>query len=152
MIGCMLTWTTYGSWLQGDRRGYVKDGEILGGNEGLQRANQRQMKAQGVTLDMEQRLMVRDAVLQSAKKAGHEVLGLAVGTTHVHLLIGVGGEPWGRVVSRCKNAARKAIEADGFDGKLWTKGFDKRYCNSREELVSRARYIGRHKDGVVFLE
>jgi len=29
IIGCMITWTTYGSWLQGDKRGYVKDGKIL---------------------------------------------------------------------------------------------------------------------------
>ncbi len=27
MIGYMLTRTTYGMWLQGDKRGYVKDGE-----------------------------------------------------------------------------------------------------------------------------
>jgi len=27
MIGYMLTWTTYGTWLQRDKRGYVKDDE-----------------------------------------------------------------------------------------------------------------------------
>jgi len=27
MIGYMLTWTTYRTWLQGDKRGYVKDDE-----------------------------------------------------------------------------------------------------------------------------
>lgn len=27
MIAYMLTWTTYGTWLQGDKRRYVKDGE-----------------------------------------------------------------------------------------------------------------------------
>jgi hypothetical protein len=26
IIGYMVTWTTYGSWLPGDERGYVKDG------------------------------------------------------------------------------------------------------------------------------
>ena len=35
MIAYMVTWTTYGSWLQGDKRGYVKDGQILGGNYNL---------------------------------------------------------------------------------------------------------------------
>ncbi len=28
-VGYMLTWTTYGSWLQGDVRGYVKNSRIL---------------------------------------------------------------------------------------------------------------------------
>jgi len=27
IIGCMLTWTTYGTWLQEDEKGYVKDGK-----------------------------------------------------------------------------------------------------------------------------
>jgi len=26
LFGYMLTWTTYGTWVQGDRRGFVKDG------------------------------------------------------------------------------------------------------------------------------
>jgi hypothetical protein len=25
-LGFMITWTTYGSWLQGEKKGYVKDG------------------------------------------------------------------------------------------------------------------------------
>ena len=29
MIAYMLTWTTYGTWLQGDERGYGKDGETF---------------------------------------------------------------------------------------------------------------------------
>ena len=41
MVGYMLTWTTYGTWLQGDERGYVKDGRILGGNEALEKANRQ---------------------------------------------------------------------------------------------------------------
>jgi len=34
-LGYMLTWTTYGSWLQGDERGYVKDGQTLRGDKEL---------------------------------------------------------------------------------------------------------------------
>jgi len=42
MIGYMVTWTTYGTWLQGDKRGYVKDGKTLAQNDKLKSANQRQ--------------------------------------------------------------------------------------------------------------
>jgi len=34
-LGYMLTWTTYGTWLQGDERGYVKDGQVLRGDKKL---------------------------------------------------------------------------------------------------------------------
>jgi hypothetical protein len=26
-VGYMVTWTTYGTWLQGEKKGFVKDGE-----------------------------------------------------------------------------------------------------------------------------
>jgi len=29
IIGYMVTWTTYGTWLQGEKKGYVKNGKIL---------------------------------------------------------------------------------------------------------------------------
>jgi hypothetical protein len=34
----MITFTTYGTWLQGDERGYVKNGRILPGDETLKSA------------------------------------------------------------------------------------------------------------------
>jgi len=39
LIGYMVTWTTYGSWLQGDKRGYVKNGEILLAEKILEKSN-----------------------------------------------------------------------------------------------------------------
>ena len=41
IVGYMLTWTTYGTWLQGDARGYVKNGKILSENKGLEKANRK---------------------------------------------------------------------------------------------------------------
>jgi hypothetical protein len=37
----MLTWTAYGSWLQGDRRKYVKNGQILDPNPSLESKNKK---------------------------------------------------------------------------------------------------------------
>jgi len=34
-VGYMITWTTYGTWLQGDERGYVKNGKVLRENKRL---------------------------------------------------------------------------------------------------------------------
>ena len=49
-IAYMLTWATYGSWLQGDERGYVKDGVILPANKGLNQANRAVMASPEVSL------------------------------------------------------------------------------------------------------
>ena len=32
-LGYMVTWTTYGTWLQGDEQGYVKKGKVLGASK-----------------------------------------------------------------------------------------------------------------------
>jgi REP element-mobilizing transposase RayT len=134
MLACMLTWTTYGTWLQGDRRGYVKNAEVLPADDDRYRANQIQMKCQVVRLSMKQRSIVQKTIVEVASKAGHNIFALAVATNHVHLLIEPAGQPFGRLVSRYKNTTRRAIEAEGFVGQLWTKGFDKRYCNSQEDM------------------
>ena len=152
MIGCMLTWTTYGTWLQGDRRGYVKNAEVLPADEDLYRANQKQMKFEPVRLSSKQQSIVRETILGTADKAGQKIFALAVAGNHLHLLLEPAGEPFGRVVSRYKNTARKAIEAEGFNGQLWTRGFDKRYCNSKEELINRIQYIAHHKDSAIFVK
>ena len=41
MLGYMITWTTYGTWLQGDKRGYVKDGKIYKKNPQLEQKNKQ---------------------------------------------------------------------------------------------------------------
>jgi hypothetical protein len=40
----MVTWTTYGSWLPGDERGYVKDGQILAGDASILRQSAKRQK------------------------------------------------------------------------------------------------------------
>ena len=44
MVGFMATWTTYGTWLQGDKRGYVKKGITLGSNAQLEKSNKQLLK------------------------------------------------------------------------------------------------------------
>ncbi len=148
----MLTWTTYGTWLQGDRRGYVKNAEVLPADEDLYRANQKQMKFESVRLSRKQRSIVRKTILGIAGKVEQKIFALAVAGNHLHLLLEPTAEPFRHVVSRCKNTVRKAIEAEGFSGRLWTKGFDKRYCNSKEELINKIQYIANHKNSVIFVK
>ncbi len=66
MLGYMLTWTTYGTWLQGDERGWVKDGERLGANAGLKRSNEERMIQSAVRLNSEQKEVVRRCLLEQA--------------------------------------------------------------------------------------
>ncbi|MCJ7778966.1 MAG: hypothetical protein MUP16_11725 [Sedimentisphaerales bacterium] len=145
MPGYIITWTTYGSWLQGDFRGYVKDSCVLESSDALQRENVLNLKSGVVQLNQQEQQIVRDAILKESQNLGQEVYALAVCSNHVHIVANRISESIEMVVSHYKNAARLALQANGFVGKVWTRGFDKRFCFTRQSLEKRIRYVEAHK-------
>lgn len=145
MIGYMVTWTTYGSWLQGDKRGYVKHGKIMSGDKKILHANRRLQKSPTVKLNSEHRAIVRQAILDEAKRIGHTIEALTVCTNHVHLVARPCQESVEEIVSRYKNVAMFALHEHGQVGRIWTHGFDKRFCFSQEDLNRRIEYVNNHK-------
>ncbi len=140
----MLTWTTYGTWLQGDRRGYVRNSKILPADRLLYETNVTKLSGSPVSLSLAQRRTVRTAILTEAKRLDQKVFALAVGSNHVHLLVEYIPKPIGRVVSHYKNAARLALADKGNTDRWWTKGYDKRYCFDKTSLQSRIAYVIGH--------
>jgi hypothetical protein len=145
MLGYMLTWTTYGTWLQGDDRGYVSDGRTLNANPALRTANAQRLKNPIVFLTREQCELIQNVIYDESKILGQEIFVAAVCSDHVHLVAKGCGFLMEEVVSHYKNATRIALQSNGFVGKLWTKGFDKRFCYTEQELQSRVAYVNKHK-------
>lgn len=143
-LGYMITWTTYGTWLQGDQRGYVKDGRIHPKNERLLDFNKQQQLQDAVHLSKFQQQTVRDAIVKEGESRGHHIYALSVKPTHVHVVIERNPEPISKVVAYYKRAARLALKAVGHEGKLWTKGYDKRFCFDRATLRERVKYVESH--------
>jgi len=133
MIGYMITWTTYGTWLQGEKKGYVKKVKVFCGNAKLQKSNVIKQKGKAVRLDKKNCAIVREAILNEAEKLGQVIYSLAVCSSHVHLVAG-----------RYKRAATTALRANGFVERVWTKGYDKRYCFDEESLRNRIGYVQGH--------
>ena len=143
-IGYMLTWTTYGSWLQGDERGYVQDGRVLGGNKKLVELCEKFQKGHTVKLKYEERDIVRRAILNEAKRIGYTIEALAVCSNHIHLVVRYSPEPIRQTVSRFKNVTTSALKKHGRDDRVWTRGFDKRFCFDEEDLSWRIQYVENH--------
>ena len=143
-LGYMVTWTTYGTWLQGDRRGYVRNGKILPADRLLHETNVTKLSASPVKLSLAQRRTVRTAILIEAERLGQKILALVVGSNHVHLVVEYIPRPIGRVVSHYKNTARLALTKMGNTDRWWTKGYDKRYCFDKCSLQSRIAYVIGH--------
>ena len=147
MIGYMVTWTTYGTWLQGDERGYVKNGKILAQNDKLRSANRRQQKYSTVRFNSEQKQIVQNSIIKEAQRINHKMFAIAVCSNHVHLVAGVSKESIEQAVHRYKYSATLALRKLGTDGKIWSKGFDKRFCFTDRELENKIKYVQSHHNG-----
>jgi len=143
-LGYMVTWTTYGSRLQGDARGFVKDGKILGENKGLEHTNRKMLIGEPFKLKKEQREAARRAILLEAERIGEKILAISVCSNHIHVVIGKGGNSVDKVVNRFKSAAYYALRENGVEERVWTRGYDKRFCFDEHSLAERIKYVERH--------
>ena len=143
--GYMLTWTTYGSWLQGDKRRYVKNGRILDPDPLLENANKANMSYPKVLLTAEQREIIEKAIFEESISLKQKILASSVGKNHIHIVTDCNFVSAQSAVSHYKNAARLAVQADGFVGRLWTKGYSVRYCFDDRQLRVVIAYVNRHK-------
>lgn len=146
MIGFMATWTTYGTWLQGDKKGYVKNGTILEANPELEKTNKELLKHDKIKIPKSLRKIVKNAILKEAEEIGQKVYATAVCSNHVHIVVESIGKRCGYSIGRFKKAATKALRKYGFENKVWTAGFDKRYCYNQQELENKIEYVQRHEE------
>lgn len=143
-LGYMITWTTYGTWLQGDKRGYVKYGKVLGENKSLREANIAYQRSRAVKLKRDEREIVRKAIENEAGMLGQEIYAPSVCSNHVHVVVDNIDEPIDRTAGRYKRAGTMALRRNGFEGRVWTKGYDKRFCFDKKALREKVKYVKRH--------
>lgn len=146
MIGFMATWTTYGTWLQGSKNGYVKDGITLKANPELEKSNKESLKHDEITIPKNLRPIVKNAILKEAEKIGQKVYAITVCSNHVHIVVESIDKKCGYSVGRFKKAATNELRKYGFHEKVWTRGFDKRYCYNEHELEKKIKYVQRHEN------
>jgi len=140
----MLTWTAYGNWLQGDKRKSVKNGRILDPNPSLERKNRENMKYPKVSLTPPQRKIIEKAIIDESARLNQKIHVISIRKSHVHLVTDCNFISAASAVSHYKNAARLAMETNGFLSRLWTRGFSVRYCFDENQLNKVIQYVARH--------
>lgn len=143
-LGYMITWTTYGTWLQGDKRGYVKDGRIFPESKNLKHANKQLQSQDEIKLSKAQQKIVQEAIIKESKLRCQQVYALVVQSNHIHVVCKYIEEPISKVVAYYKKAGRMALKEAGFIGKVWTKGYDKRFCFDKITLERKIKYVQGH--------
>jgi REP element-mobilizing transposase RayT len=137
----------YGTWLQGNAKGFVADGEVRGENIALKKSNVENLRGMVVRLSRREKEIVRNAIIGAAKRFDQKILAIAVYSNHVHIVCEYVDVPINVIVGYYKNAGRVALKECGFEGRVWTRGYDKRFCFSGKDLRTKVDYVNKHEKG-----
>jgi len=140
----MVTFTTYGTWMRGDSRGWRKNGKVFTANPRLKRIDESQMKGEIVRLGKNEKTIVRKAICKKASSLGQKILAISVWSNHVHVVVKYDGRKIEETVRIYKNAATAALRRSGFRGRVWGSGYDKRFCFDEVALRKRIEYVEGH--------
>jgi REP element-mobilizing transposase RayT len=157
-----LTWTTYGTWLPGDARGFVSpvwDHEserlVIHNELGtdydrdlpiLKASAEKLLKCDPIHLTREQATAVATQLAETATYRGWRLFAYAIMWNHVHVCLGVPGDPDAENLLRdCKAYASRALNhrwGKPASGTWWTRSGSKRKVRPTEEdIASVVKYI-----------
>jgi REP element-mobilizing transposase RayT len=163
-----LTSTFYGNWLPGDPRGFVsrlrdrRPGELAPLSRsrrthnqpgtpfdtdipGLARCARDNLESSPVRLDTDQAVCLRDQMIQTAAFRDWQLLAIAVMSNHVHLVVGVPGDPDpARVLGDFKAYGSRALTkrwGKPPGGRWWTHGGSTRKLPDASAMFAAIAYI-----------
>lgn len=157
-----LTWTTYGTWLPGDARGFVgpvwddeKDRLVIHNQVGtdfdrnmpaLAKASQQKLKCSPIYLNVAQAECVAKQFEETARYRQWRLWAYAVMRNHVHLCLGVPGDPEPENILRdFKAYASRSLNkhwSRPASGTWWTESGSKRKVPlTDEDVASVVKYI-----------
>lgn len=143
-LGYLLTWTTYGSWLQGDERGWVRKeaNGIQKANEKYVVTSQNNMSESVFTLGTQQRKEVKAAILETCDYRGWHIFAINVRNNHVHVVIKSDKDAKETLRILKAYGSRRLNETEKIKRKYWwTKGSSTRYINEQNSLAAAIVYV-----------
>lgn len=84
VIATMITTTSYGTWLPGDLRGYVRDGQILPGEPILLDQSKALLSQAPVYFTHPQIITLDFALRAAADEFGYVLTDLSIESWHLH--------------------------------------------------------------------
>ena len=148
-LAYFLTWTTYGSWLPGDERGWVaKPGEFLPPDAHLEQASRSLMTEPPLILDSTQRELVENTIADHCRHRGWHLHAVACRTNHVHVVVTAPGRAPEDVMDQfkawCTRRLKEPLESSEprtVRANWWTQRGSKRWLNDHESLAIAMEYV-----------
>ena len=155
----LLTWTTYGTWLPGDERGFVgrvpdeRSGHVIHNLPGepydadeprLQREALRQRKGAPVKLTREQAGVCVEAFGEVCVKYGVSIDAGAVMANHVHLVVTSDESEGPRLLNLFKGVSSRRLGqrfGKQASGSWWTTGGSRRLLRDERAFENAVNYV-----------
>ena len=150
MLGCFLPWTTYGTWLPGDERGWVNrhrtHGERVDAPGFTLEKHARQLLQEApLIMDLTMRKTVKGAIRQSCHRQGWDLRTIDVRSNHVHLVVVAPEETSAKVMAVLKLAGRKALKTVVNRSCFWTRSGSTRVLYTEASLEAAIRYVANQR-------
>ena len=152
-LAYLITWTTHGTWLHGDRRGWVKYSQsgIQAPDGVIESATRARLREAPVLLGVNQRHVVEQTVRRHCDIRGWTLHALNVRPHHVHLVVAADVKP--EVVmeqlkawcSRRLNEARPPADCAPTHRKWWTEHGSTKWINDLDYLRNAIRCVLEHQ-------
>ena len=142
LLATMYTMTTYGTWLRGDRRGWIDDGILMPPDPDLEHSDRLRMAHDVFLFDVAELQRIGKYDRRSLnERLSQRILALAVQTWHVHFVVVASPHSHADIV-RCAKKSGPLRLAPGRP--IWTDKYDKRFCFDLKSLQRRVEYVERH--------
>lgn len=144
VLGTLITYTTYGTWLRGDSRGWVDEGIIKPPNALLRLADESSMNHPAFLFQEDALLGVGQRICEKLLERNNlRLLALTIQTWHVHMVVPATRIQLAHIVKETKESARFLILPCQ---PMWTTKCDKRFCYNWQNLKDRVEYVEAHNE------
>ncbi|QDT63240.1 transposase [Calycomorphotria hydatis] len=143
-IAYFLTWTTYGTWLSGDGRGWIRDdsSEIQSESLPLQFLSDAMLTEPAFILSKQQRMDIKSAIEERVKYKRWILHAINVRTNHVHVVVSTRETSGKQSMSQLKSWATRRLKQTQQDRqKWWTRGGSARSIFTDSSLESIIHYV-----------
>ncbi len=142
--GYFITWTTYGTWLPGDERGWSKRGkEKQESQPALEHWCKNNLVTEIVVLGKADRLTVEDAVREHCKIRNWGLPAVNARSNHVHVVVQAyekGTVVRDQLKANCTRKLRSQLQPL-IAKRTWTKAGDCEVLDDDEALEAAVRYV-----------
>lgn len=135
-----VTTTSYGSWLPGDLRGFVRHGITLPGDPTLLQLSRQLMTSSTVYFSATESDRLFESLQAACGEFEYRLSDVAVESWHVHWILAHGDDRIEKVIGRLKTRMRQAIAR----GRIWTEGYCAEPLFDALAIEQARDYVARH--------